>query len=68
MYKTTINKKKSVSKKPIKKMNLSENQKKQLEKHKANHSTKHISSMRKMMKEGISFSNSHKKAMYLTGN
>ena len=29
MYKTTINKKKSVSKKPIKKMNLSENQKKQ---------------------------------------
>lgn len=52
-------------KKPIKKSNgdLTNEQIAKLSKHKFSHTAKHISMMRKLMKEGMSFDSAHKKTM-----
>ena len=48
-------------------MNLSEKQKEMLEKHKSHYSTKHLQMMKKLMKEGKSFTQSHKLALKSVG-
>lgn len=52
-------------KKPIKKSNgdLTNEQIAKLSRHKFAHTSKHISMMRKLMKEGMSFDSAHKKTM-----
>tara|TARA_R110000772_G_C12967612_1_gene404224 strand:+ start:109 stop:252 length:144 start_codon:yes stop_codon:yes gene_type:complete len=42
-------------------------QKAQLTKHAAHHTAKHMTMMRKLMKDGMSFTMSHKKAMKSVG-
>ena len=49
------------------KKNLSKADLNKLEKHKEHHSTKHINLMKKLMKEGMTFSASHKEAMKKIG-
>lgn len=45
------------------KKGLTEKQKDMLEKHKQHHTAKHMTMMRKLMKDGMSFSEAHKKTM-----
>lgn len=48
-------------------MDLTEKQKNLLNKHKSHHTPKHIQMMKKLMKEGKSFSQAHKLAMKSVG-
>ena len=48
-------------------MDLTQKQKEMLEKHKVHHTTKHMQMMKKLMKEGKTFNESHKLAMKSVG-
>tara|TARA_Y100000385_G_C12893084_1_gene550873 strand:+ start:508 stop:657 length:150 start_codon:yes stop_codon:yes gene_type:complete len=48
-------------------MELTESQRNMLEKHKIHHTAKHIALMKRLMKNGLSFSKAHKKAMVDVG-
>ena len=48
-------------------MDLTKKQKEMLDKHKAHHSAKHLQMMKKLMKEGKSFSQAHKLSMKSVG-
>ena len=60
---TTYKKGKKVSKKKA----LTDRQKETLKKHSVHHTTKHMTMMRKLMREGATFTASHKKAMKEVG-
>jgi hypothetical protein len=48
---------------PQKKRMLTDSQKKRLKEHKVHHTSKHMSMMRKLMKDGMSFKRAHDKTM-----
>ena len=48
-------------------MDLTKKQKEMLEKHKVHHTPKHMQMMKKLMKQGKSFSQAHKMAMTSLG-
>ena len=60
-------KKKTPMKKEKKSGDLTNEQIAKLSKHKFNHSAKHIAMMRKLMKEGMSFTSAHNKTMKEVG-
>lgn len=47
---------------------LSAKQKEQLQKHKEHHTAKHMTMMRKLMREGMSFTKAHNKTMKEVGS
>jgi len=47
---------------------LSAKQKEQLQKHKVHHTAKHMTMMRKLMREGMSFTKAHNKTMKEIGS
>jgi len=63
MYGSDSKPKKKMKKKGV----LTAKQKEMLEKHKAHHTAKHMAMMRKLMKEGKSFSMAHKETQKKVG-
>lgn len=53
--------------KAVKKKELTQRQKDTLKKHSVHHTAKHMAMMRKLMREGATFTASHKKAMKEVG-
>lgn len=56
-----------MAKTPKKKKVLTDRQKETLKKHSSHHSAKHMAMMRKLMREGKSFTAAHKKAQKEVG-
>tara|TARA_R100000234_G_C4913894_1_gene141123 strand:- start:364 stop:549 length:186 start_codon:yes stop_codon:yes gene_type:complete len=54
-------------KKGNKKKTLTQRQKDTLKKHSVHHTSKHMAMMRKLMREGATFTTAHKKAMKKVG-
>ena len=53
--------------KTVKKKELTKRQKDTLKKHSVHHTSKHMTMMRRLMREGSTFTNAHKKAMKEVG-